>query len=249
MSDLQTPEDPRKRLTSRSFICYLITQGFGAINDSMFRWLIVPVAKYRIAEQFSTAATDAASSESASVEAVALAAGLACFVLPFIIFASYAGFLADKFSKRKVTIACKVAEVAIMAIGVAGIWWGNICALYVILFGMGTQSALMSPSKLGIIPEIVTKDRVSAANGAVGLVTVVAVVLGTIGGNYLYALTAPYGTNGLWKPAMALLGVAGIGLLASLMIMPVNAADPKRRFPVNPVAESWSDLKLSLIHI
>lgn len=231
MSDLQT-SDPQKRLTSRSFIGYLVTQGFGAINDSMFRWLIVPVAKYRIGEDYG----------SENLEAVALAAGLACFVMPFILFAPYAGFLADRYSKRTVTIACKIAEVAIMAIGVVGIWWGNIYALYLILFGMGTQSAMMSPSKMGIIPEIVTKDRVSAANGVVGLVTVVAVVIGSIAGNLLYAATGNYGTDGLWKSALALLLVAGVGWVASHFIMRVDAADPKRRFPINPIAESYRDV-------
>ena len=47
-----TIDDSRKRLTSLSFIGYLVTQGLSAVNDSMFRWLIVPIAKFRISEQF-----------------------------------------------------------------------------------------------------------------------------------------------------------------------------------------------------
>lgn len=244
MSELQTPEDPQKRLTSRSFVSYLITQGFGAINDSMFRWLVVPVAKFRIAENFaveSGASAAELTSRAESLEAIAIAAGLACFVLPFVIFAPYAGFLGDRFSKRSVTIGCKIAEVAIMALGIAGIWWGNLYALFAILFGMGTQSAMMSPAKMGIIPEIVTKDRVSAANGVVGLVTVISVVIGTVAGNVLYSLTGDYGTDGIWKSALALLSVALIGWIASHFIMRVPAGDPKRRFPINPIAESYRD--------
>jgi len=240
-------EDPRKRLTSLSFIGYLVTQGLSAVNDSMFRWLIVPIAKFRISEQLAgengLRLTDNIVLTGTDLEAVALGLGLACFVLPFIIFAPYAGFLADRFSKRKVTIACKVAEIAIMALGLMGIWVGNIFFMYAVLFAMGTQSAMMSPAKMGLIPEIVSKNRVSAANGAVGLVTVIAVVTGTIAGTTLYSMTGNYGTDGLWMSAAALLGVAVVGWLASHLMMQVPPANPQRAFPKNPAAESYRDMK------
>ena len=51
MSDPAPPAPASKRLLSKSFIGFLVTQGFGAINDSMFRWLIVPIAKFRVAEK------------------------------------------------------------------------------------------------------------------------------------------------------------------------------------------------------
>ena len=217
MTELATAtEDPAKRLTSVSFIGYLITQGLSAVNDSMFRWLIVPIAKFRISEQFGGDSglrlTDSIVLNGTDLEAVALGMGLACFVLPFIIFAPYAGFLADRYSKRNVTIACKVAEIAIMALGLFGIWVGNIYFMYAVLFAMGTQSAMMSPSKMGLIPEIVSKDRVSAANGAVGLVTVISVVTGTVAGTTLYSMTGNYGTDGLWDVGGGFVGCGCGGL-------------------------------------
>ena len=37
--------DPRGGLLSRSFLGLLCTQFLGAINDNMFRWLVVPIGK------------------------------------------------------------------------------------------------------------------------------------------------------------------------------------------------------------
>ena len=78
-------------LSSRSFLGFLATQFLGAVNDNMFRWLVVPIGKQLIPEENA---------------AVALSAGLACFVLPFILLAAPAGYLADRFSKRTVIVGC-----------------------------------------------------------------------------------------------------------------------------------------------
>lgn len=212
-----------------SFQGYLWTQFLGAVNDNMFRWLVVPIAKFRVGDDFGAAA---------------LAAGLACFVVPYLVFAPHAGWLADRFNKRSVTIGCKLAEIVIMLLGVIAIAIGNLWLLFAIVFLMGAQSALFSPAKLGIIPEIVRSGKISAANGWVGLTTVIAVVLGTVAGNYLYYLTGPDGLNGLWISALALLGVAVAGWGASLVIAPVEAANPALPFPRNPDQAIWRDLKL-----
>jgi acyl-[acyl-carrier-protein]-phospholipid O-acyltransferase/long-chain-fatty-acid--[acyl-carrier-protein] ligase len=85
---------------NRSFLGLLVTQFLGAMNDNIFRWLVVPIGKHIAGPEHA---------------ATALAAGLACLVLPFILFASHAGYLADRYSKRNVIVGCKIAEVVIMA--------------------------------------------------------------------------------------------------------------------------------------
>ena len=94
-----------------------------------------------------------------------LTAGTACFVLPYLLLAAFAGYLADRFSKRQVIVGCKMAELAIMSLGIFAIWQGNLVGLFAVVALMGAQSALFSPSKLGIIPEILAARHISAANG------------------------------------------------------------------------------------
>ncbi|MBN2475396.1 MAG: MFS transporter [Pirellulales bacterium] len=224
-------------LTSRSFLGLLTTQFLGAVNDNMFRWLVVPIGKTMV---------------SAEHTAVALSAGLACFVLPYILLAAPAGYLADRFSKRAVIVGCKVAELAIMLLGVGAILSDNLYLMFAVVALMGSQSALFGPSKFGSIPEIVRADRISAANGLIGMTTVVAIVVGTIGGSLLYTVTTltdrggellmPAGRHLWWVSAVALVGVALAGLAASLMIVPLRPADPKRPFPFNAPRQTVRDL-------
>ncbi len=226
-------------LFSRSFAGLLATQFFGAVNDNMFRWLVVPIGK------------QAVESEQA---ALALSLGLASFVVPYLVLASIAGYLADRFSKRSVIVGCKVAEIIIMALGVASILSGNLYAMLGVIAMLGAQSALFSPSNFGVIPEIVQRDRVAAANGVMGMVSVVAVVLGTILGNLLFVSTTllgedgellkPAGQHQWWISAAALLGVALAGCAASLFIAPRPAADPGRKFPFQMARQTIRDLKL-----
>ena len=74
--------------------------------------------------------------------------------------------------------------------------------MFAVVALMGWQSALFGPSKFGSIPEIVRTDRISAANGLVGLTTVLAIVVGTVAGNLLYCATPAAGrrTTGGSRP-------------------------------------------------
>ena len=86
-SERDAPDDVRGGLASRAFLAYLLTQFLGAMNDNMFRWIVVPLAKSAVAEEY---------------QAWVLTAGSVFLILPFILFASYAGYLADRFSKRQI---------------------------------------------------------------------------------------------------------------------------------------------------
>ena len=219
--------DFRGGLSSRSFLGLLATQFLVALNDNMFRWLVVPIGKEILGPEHAGRA---------------LSLGLACFVVPYLLLAAPAGYLADRFSKRSVAIGCKAAEIALMILGIASILQGNIYLMFAVLALMGAQAALFSPAKMSSIPEIVRADRISAANGLIGLTTVAAIIIGSIAGGALYALTGPTGASRWWISAAALIGVAVVGLGTSLLIGPLRAADPGRRFPLNAVRQTAGDL-------
>lgn len=223
----------KSTLASRGFIGLLVTQFFGAFNDNMFRWLAVPLAKQVMVGQ----------------EAMSLSIGLACFTVPYLILASPAGFLADRFSKRTVIVGCKVAEVLIMLIGLCAILMQSVVMLFIVVGLMGCQSALFCPAKFGSIPELVSDEDLSKANGWMGMITVSASAFGTIAGNFLFAtcdidISQTVVFADIMTPAIYLLGVAAIGLTASLFITRLPAADPSRKIPPNPIKETYCDLKL-----
>ncbi len=241
--DAQTEPDERssgassdpERFVSPGFLGLLVTQFLTAMNDNVFRWLAVSFAKQAIAPS------------------TALAVGLVCFTVPYLVLSNVAGFLGDRFSKRQVVVWCKFAEIVLMAMGAGAILSGSVTLLFVVVALMGAQSALLSPAKLGALPEIVRGDRLSVANGVMGLCTIVACAVGFVVGNVLFDRigqptfeTVTF--TGLMPATATILGVAVVGWLGSLLVVTPPAADPSRAFPVNPVGETGRQLEVLWNH-
>ncbi|HBC61349.1 MAG TPA: acyl-[ACP]--phospholipid O-acyltransferase, partial [Planctomycetaceae bacterium] len=193
------------RLLSASFAGYLLMTFLTAVNDSMFRWLVVPVGREEFQRLYGWTAKDS--------EAFVLSLGLGVFMLPFVVFAPWAGWMADRFSKRSSILWLKAAEVLLVALGAWSIQAASVPMMFLILFLIGTQAAFIGTAKLGIIPEIVRRWDISAANGWSGLATLAGVILGTVAGYGLAERILADRTMGLWAAAAALVGTALAGLL------------------------------------
>lgn len=221
----------RDRLMSLTFVGLVVTQFLGVTNDNILRWLVIGIGKeYVPKDQIS----------------LVLAIGSGCFVLPYVLLAAPAGYLADRFSKRTVIVSCKVAEIVIMCGAVAAIVIGSPILLFLVVAMMGSQSALFGPAKLGSIPEMLRTNKISSANGLIGLTTVVATVVGSTAGNWLSTpeVTGKYGQERWWISALVLVGIAIVGWLASMLIMYLPSANPSRLFPWRMARQTWADLKI-----
>ncbi|MDP7302897.1 MAG: MFS transporter, partial [Pirellulaceae bacterium] len=90
-------------LRDRSFLGMMATQFLGAFNDNLFKQLMlllaIPVGA------------------AAAVEKDRQAVATIVFAIPFILFSGYAGFLSDRFSKRRIIVLAKVAEIVVMMLG------------------------------------------------------------------------------------------------------------------------------------
>lgn len=226
-------ELPHEKLWSPRFICLLVVQFLTVLNDHTFRWLVVPIAKPVLGH------------------AAALSMGLAAFTVPFIILATPAGFLADRFSKARVIQACKAAEVIIMALGFCALLTSNITFLVFIIFLTGALAALFSPAKSGCIPELVDEPLLSKANGMLGLVTVAPAALGFLLGKVLFTTVQTTESSTVIAaslfPSMAvIMGISLLSLAISFGLETIVAADPGRQIPWNPIkdaAEAFGRLK------
>jgi acyl-[acyl-carrier-protein]-phospholipid O-acyltransferase/long-chain-fatty-acid--[acyl-carrier-protein] ligase len=230
LQSLETIGEPRQRdrLMSVTFAGLLVTQFLGATNDSILRWLVIGLGKHYFPQDQSTP----------------IAVGSACLVLPYILLAAPAGYLADRFSKRSVIVNCKLAEIVIMALAIVGILIGNIYLMFVVVGLIGSQAALFGPAKLGSIPEMLRANKISSANGMIGMTTVLAAVVGTFVGNWLSANTGLYGKERWWISALVLIGIAAAGWGTSLFIMPLKAANPFRVLPWDMASQTARDLKI-----
>ncbi len=227
---------PRSGLGSVGFQGLLWTQFFTALNDNIFRWLVIGIGKDH-AEQAGYPAS------------MVLMAGTVGFVAPYLLLAAPAGFFADRFPKRSVILACKVAEIFIMMLGIGVFMLGGLPPLWALgllmaaVALMGAQSALFSPARAGCIPEVLAPEYLSKANGFFGLATVSATVLGTGIGSMLADLTQPKGMTNVWYSALVLIGVAIIGTATAVVIPRITAGNAKRTFPWDAPVQTWRDLQ------
>jgi acyl-[acyl-carrier-protein]-phospholipid O-acyltransferase / long-chain-fatty-acid--[acyl-carrier-protein] ligase len=201
-------------LANGGFQAFLWTQFFGAFNDNVYRSIVGLRALHEQNGRYAS-----------------LVVGV--FVLPSLLFSGYAGHLADAISKRRVLIAVKVFEIAVMAFGLAAFVSGRIEWMLLVVFLMGLHAAIFSPAKYGIVPEICRDEELSRANGLLEMSTFVAIVLASAVGSLLYAAWSA----DLWKMGLVTLAIAVAGLAVSLRITPVPASGSAEPFRLNPFAE------------
>lgn len=225
-NDQNPASSKRSELWTTGFIGLLMTQWLTAINDNVFRWLAIDIGKEYLP----------------SNPSLALTLGSVGFVAPFLILAAPAGFLADRFSKRTVIVICKFIEIVAMSLGLIAIWYGQFYLLIATVFLMGAQTALFSPSKLGILPEFLTTKQLSAANGWMGLAVMTATVIGMFVGGGLKDMTGYLGQEqNFGLTAATLLGLAVVGTGFSWLIPRTLPSAPDKRL-TGAVLFSWATM-------
>lgn len=200
------------------------TQFFGVLNDNLYKLLMV----FLLIDTLGKA-------KAASI----LSAAGAVYVIPFLLFSSSAGILADRFSKQKLMILLKSAEVVIMLLVIVAFSYKSLIGCYTLLFFLAAHSAMFGPSKYGIIPEIVPKDHVSKANGLITSFTYLAIILGTFLASFLTEVT----DRKFVITAYVCLLVAVLGFISSLFINKTQPQGSEKK--INPffVREIYHTLK------
>lgn len=113
----------------------------------------------------------------------------AIFVIPFLLFSSAAGVLADRFSKQRLMVGMKVIEMLLMSLAIVAFGFKSVWGSYTLLFLLSTHSAMFGPSKYAIIAELVPADKVSRANGLITSFTYLGVIVGTFLASFITEIT------------------------------------------------------------
>ncbi|MFM7034583.1 MAG: MFS transporter [Planctomycetia bacterium] len=226
----------------------LALRALTVVNDNVLRWLAIGLGKRVV---------------TTGGMALVLTIGTAGFVLPFVVLAWLAGWLADRFPKRSVIVWCKFAEIVVAAAAAGTVAWGaasggtiaGLPAGLWLLLGtvimIGCQAALMAPSVIGAIPETVPVPWLSRANGLFAMITLAATLVGMAAGNWLADGTPVPAADEMhsapsWAhaaPAAAcMVGIAIAGWIAAILLAHRPAADPSAPPPWNALTRTWEDL-------
>ncbi|MGJ8697190.1 MAG: MFS transporter [Verrucomicrobiaceae bacterium] len=206
----------------RSFWGLVGMQTMNAFNDNFAKFLLIPlgVALYYMGLAFK------------GIEHVLGA----LLVLPFILFAPSAGWLGDRFAKNRVIRWSSWFQLVVLLTMAGALWFGMsrgaegsavaIAVTLVAFFFLGSQSALLSPSKMGVVKELVGSRKLGFANGVMEGTVILAILMGQIVGSLWFDKWGLQLGKGPWEAALVpilwvLIGAA-ISLVFSYMIQPTE---------------------------
>ncbi|HWX55834.1 MAG TPA: acyl-[ACP]--phospholipid O-acyltransferase [Verrucomicrobiae bacterium] len=223
-SGRESADDQPQKPWRLGFWSLIVTQFQGAFSVNMLRYLLVFIV------------LDTVHDLGQRNRFVALIPLL--FSIPLVLFSMPGGFLADRYSKRQVTIATKLIELGAMLVTVLALSRNLLSLELAVLFLVAMQAALFGPSKYGLLPELLPEKWLSWGNGVIELGTFLAIISGTVAAGWFYdSFKAHEAYNGI-----LLAGLAVLGLLSSLTITRVPPAAPEKRFRANLVADLWQQI-------
>lgn len=232
-------EDLPPLLKDKAFWGMNVTQFLGAFNDNLFKQLLLLLATP------TAAAAAAGTAEDKQMESMLV------FATAFLIFSGFAGWLADRTTKRTLIVASKVAEIAVMSLGLIGFFFYDqigLGGMMVVLFLMGTQSAFFGPPKYGILPEMLRDSDLPKANGIFLMFTFLAIIFGT-------ALITLFGATAAtaWRTGLVCVVIAVAGTITSLIVRRTPIANPGAKLrgvdlvvPPEMLRLVWHDKQLLL---
>ena len=214
-------------LRSRRFLPFFLTQLLGAFNDNIFKQALILGILFKL---------NAQADQALLINLCAL-----LFILPFFLFSALGGQFGEKFAKDALIRAIKLGEVLIMLAGAVGVLLGNLPLMLLVLFLMGSQSALFGPVKYSILPQALREDELVGGNALVETGTFLAILGGTIGAG-LHMASSDYAA----LVAGSVVGVAVLGYLASRFIPFAHASLPQLALDWNIFRQSWQIMRMGL---
>ena len=112
---------------------------------------------------------------------------LLLLILPYFIFSSYAGKLADCYDKVKIVRIVKCCEVFICVVVAIGFYYKIIWLLMLALLLMGAHSAFFGPIKYSILPQYLPTDDLVMAIGYIEMGSFVSILIGQTLGSWFVA--------------------------------------------------------------
>ena len=192
-----------------------ITNFFGVLNDNFLKTLACFIAIKWV-------------DPSSVSNIVSVAAG--CLVLPYIFLSPIASNLAVKYSKKKIVLYCKIAEIPIILLAILGFYTQQLWLIIFSIFLMGTQSSLYSPAKYGLIRDVGGEKNLAFGVGTFESTSFIGMLSGTLAASFLVDLLP---MNMLY---ILLIGFAISGLLFSIFINPFkNYSQEQELQSVDPI--------------
>jgi MFS family permease len=209
-----------------SFLSLFICQFLGAFNDNLYKNAMIMFITFKLSQNIEQTGL-----------LITLAAGL--FILPFFLFSSLAGQLADRYPKSMLIQKVKLVEILVMLMGAMALISQQVELLFMTLFLMGTQSAFFGPLKYSVVPELLEDESLMKGNALLSSSTFIAILLGSIIGGV--GVLVEGGTEIM---AVIVVVVSMLGYLASLGVKSTDVHQPNLVIEKNILKSSWQMIEV-----
>lgn len=210
-------------LNSKKFSGLFSIQFLNAMNDNLLKNAILVMLAFKSIKLCGL------SSE------VAINISTMLFILPFFLFASYAGKLADSMNKISLIRIIKFCEIFITLIACGGIIYQNIWLMLIAILAMSTHSTFFSPIKYSILPQYFTnRKKLLIANSYVEVGSFIAVLIGQIIGSWFMSSSQTH------VIIFVLITATTCGLIFSLHLEKVPTIGSKVSFDWNLLSDNYN---------
>jgi MFS family permease len=152
---------------------------------------------------------------------IAISILLLCFLAPAIFFSAIAGVFVDRVDKRHMLFVTNVLRgVAFVVVYLVS---GNLLFLYLLMILVSTVTTFFGPAEASMIPSLVSKSQLLAANGLFSLTTNAAFALG-------FALFGPF-VIAIAGPEILILIVAALYFVAAVFCWVLPSSMPPLPLP------------------
>ncbi|QSX37450.1 MFS transporter [Shewanella sedimentimangrovi] len=211
---------------SRRFLPYFVTQCLGALNDNIYKNVLLLLVTYSQVDSLPI-----------GVDLfVNLAAGV--FILPFFLFSAHAGVVADNIDKALLIRRLKMLELLIMSCAVLAILSHNYLMMLLLLFLTGSQSAYFGPVKYSLLPLALAESELVTGNAWVEMGTFLSILVGTLSAGLIVSSEHAAGTAALVVFMLAL-----AGYLASRAIPALPPQGKIRQIHFRPLSGAWGSIR------
>jgi MFS family permease len=165
--------------------------------------------------------------------ALGTGAVFALYTLPYVLFGAFAGVAVDRLDKRRLMVAVDLIRAALVVV-VPLVATRSLPAVYVLSFAMATAGVFFEPSKLAILPEIVTPERLLRANSLFSTSENLTEILGWA---FAGLLLASVSTSLAFQLDAVTFAVSAVALMLMRYRAPVRAAAE------NTARAFWGELR------
>ena len=153
-------------------------------------------------------------------------------VVPFILFAPLAGWLADRFPKKMVISATLLAQVGGLGVIALGMYRHSLPVALSGFFLLAVQTIFFSPARYGIVKELVDSRQLGLAIGWIEMLGYTAVLVGGFAGGVAFQAASGQMGGESWKAGLAVTGgIAVLSLLSWLLFQPTKKSPASSQVP------------------